>query len=89
MNAPVDVLAVQAETFALLLGFGERDAAMRLSDCTDATRELIEAAAEVRAAHRELPSAGHPPEIRRAGEARIGRAHFALESALIRVGGAA
>lgn len=51
----------------------ERDAAVA---------ELIAAAAEVRAAHRELPSPDHGREIRDAGEARIGRAHYALDAAL-------
>ena len=41
---------------------------------------LINAATEVRAAHRELPSADHGEEIRQAGEARIGKAHYELEA---------
>lgn len=89
MSAPVDVLAVLD---ALELQTRRRGGS---PSCTDISRaraaiaELIEEAAAVRAAHRELPSADHPAEVRQAGEARIGRAHYALESALARVKGGA
>lgn len=53
-----------------------------------AVAEVIAAATEVRAAHRELPGVDHPTEVRQAGEARIGRAHYALDAALADIGGA-
>ena len=86
---PVDVLAVMdscTDELEKQPGCYYTDAA-KLQEARAAIAELIEAAAEVRAAHRELPSVDHPTEIRQEGEARIGRAHYALESAIARVGG--
>lgn len=101
--APVDVLAVLDA--AALKAVWERDSNNANSDhqrgeawerirsdlrkSSAAVAELIEAAAELRAAHRELPGRDHPAEVREVGEARIGRAHYALDAALVRVQGGA
>ena len=87
VETKVDVLAVLDECIK-----SQNDALANwsheyLHEARAAVAELIEAATEVRAAHRELPSMDHPGEVRQEGEARIGRAHYALESALARVSG--
>jgi hypothetical protein len=96
MSAPVDVQGDIRNLLAYVNGYewgrpwagrphAEMDAAEK---ALDAVAELIEAAAELRAAHRELPWRDHPTEVRQACEERIGRAHYALDVALSRVGGA-
>ncbi len=96
MSAPVDALAVldhHANGFSngpvALSETGAANLANELREARAAVADVIEAAAEVRAAHRELPSTDHPADVRQAGEARIGRAHYALEAALARVQGGA
>ena len=87
MSAPIDVLREYAQdTGAFRV---TKEGATKLAAACSAIAELIEAAAEVRAAHRELPGLDHPAAARQEGEARIGRAHYALEAALANVSGGA
>lgn len=95
----IDVLAVMDRAIARNIERGAVKGSPSDRDMREARTavakliKVVEAAAEVRAAHRELPpedfSTARAVEARQVGEARIGRAHYALESALARAGGAA
>lgn len=95
LDAPIVHPAIEGtckayEQWRLIANLDEVFPAPHATVARDAAVEtLIEAATEVRAAHRELPSPDHGQEIRDAGEARIGRAHYALDAALAAVRGGA